>query len=146
MSLSLSARYHRPSRDIVFRNITTGGGYGVTIGSETSGDVINVTFEDINVSAVALLLHSAALLQHCAAAAAIHNPARILAVANEWASKLLHLDCAVCMRSGESSNGWHPYQVPARTWRHHHQHHLSQHRDEQCAAVHPRRRRWLRLQ
>lgn len=43
-------RYHRPSRDIIFRNITTGGGYGVTIGSETSGDVINVTFENINVS------------------------------------------------------------------------------------------------
>ena len=43
-------RYHRPSRDIVFRNITTGGGYGLTIGSETSGDVINVTFENINVS------------------------------------------------------------------------------------------------
>ena len=40
-------RYATPSRDIIFRNITTGGGYGITIGSETSGGVINVTFEDI---------------------------------------------------------------------------------------------------
>ena len=38
-------RYNRPSRDIVFRNITTGGGYGITIGSEVSGGVENVTFE-----------------------------------------------------------------------------------------------------
>jgi polygalacturonase len=43
-------RYNRPSRDIVWRNITTGGGYGLTIGSETSGGVINVTFEDIVVN------------------------------------------------------------------------------------------------
>jgi polygalacturonase len=38
-------RYNRPSRDIIFRNITTGGGYGITIGSEVSGGVENVTFE-----------------------------------------------------------------------------------------------------
>lgn len=38
-------RYNRPSRDIIFRNITTGGGYGITIGSEISGGVENVTFE-----------------------------------------------------------------------------------------------------
>ena len=37
-------RYNRPSRDILFRNITTGGGYGISIGSEVSGGIINVTF------------------------------------------------------------------------------------------------------
>lgn len=42
-------RYNRPSRDILFRNITTGGGYGITIGSEVPGGVENVTFEDITV-------------------------------------------------------------------------------------------------
>ena len=40
-------RYNRPSRDILFRNITTGGGYGISIGSEVSGGIINVTFEDM---------------------------------------------------------------------------------------------------
>ena len=43
-------RYNRPSRDIIFRNITTGGGYGLTIGSEVSGGVANVTFQDITVN------------------------------------------------------------------------------------------------
>jgi polygalacturonase len=42
-------RYNRPSRDIIFRNITTGQGYGITIGSEVSGGVENVTFENITV-------------------------------------------------------------------------------------------------
>ena len=42
-------QYNRPSRDIIFRNITTGNGYGLTIGSEVSGGVDNVTFEDITV-------------------------------------------------------------------------------------------------
>jgi polygalacturonase len=42
-------RYNRPSRDILFRNITTGGGYGITIGSEVSGGISNVTFENITV-------------------------------------------------------------------------------------------------
>ena len=42
-------RYNRPSRDIVFRNISTGQGYGITIGSEVSGGIRNVTFEGITV-------------------------------------------------------------------------------------------------
>ena len=43
-------RFHRPSSNILFRNITTGGGYGLTIGSEVSGGVVNVTYEDIVVN------------------------------------------------------------------------------------------------
>ena len=40
-------RYGHPSRDIVFRNLTIGAGHGISIGSETSGDVYNVTFENM---------------------------------------------------------------------------------------------------
>eukprot|EP00936_MAST-01D_sp_MAST-1D-sp1_P000926 g926.t1 len=36
-----------PARDIVFRRNMIGTGHGITIGSETSGSVFNVTFEDI---------------------------------------------------------------------------------------------------
>jgi polygalacturonase len=41
--------YDRPTRDVLVRNVTFGAGYGVTIGSETSGSIINVTFEDLHV-------------------------------------------------------------------------------------------------
>ena len=40
-------QYGQPSRDIVFRNLTIGAGHGISIGSETSGDVYNVTFENL---------------------------------------------------------------------------------------------------
>jgi len=39
--------YGRPSKDIIFRRIYVGTGHGITIGSEMSGGVFNVTFEDI---------------------------------------------------------------------------------------------------
>lgn len=42
--------YGRPSKDIVFRNITVGTGHGISVGSEMSGGVQNVTFEDIVMS------------------------------------------------------------------------------------------------
>ena len=40
-------RYGRPSRDILFRNLTIGSGHGISVGSETSGSVFNVTFDNI---------------------------------------------------------------------------------------------------
>ena len=42
--------YAHPSRDIVFRNNRIGSGHGITIGSETSGSVFNVTFENIDMT------------------------------------------------------------------------------------------------
>merc|ERR1712194_315025 len=39
--------YGRPSRNIVFRNVTIGAGHGVTVGSEMSAGIYNVTFEHI---------------------------------------------------------------------------------------------------
>lgn len=39
--------YGRPAKDIVFRNNVIGTGHGITIGSEMSGGVQNVTFENI---------------------------------------------------------------------------------------------------
>lgn len=39
--------YGRPSANILFRNITIGKGHGISIGSETSGGVSNVTFDTI---------------------------------------------------------------------------------------------------
>ena len=41
-------QYNRPSKDIIFRNITIGHGHGISVGSDTSGGVSNVTFENIN--------------------------------------------------------------------------------------------------
>eukprot|EP01043_Picozoa_sp_COSAG02_P012034 COSAG02_NODE_456_length_21968_cov_13.528145_4_plen_423_part_00 len=41
--------YNRSTRDVIVRNVTIAAGYGLAIGSETSGGVINVTFEDITV-------------------------------------------------------------------------------------------------
>ena len=46
----LGRQYGRPSRDIVFRDVRVGGGHGITIGSETSGGVHNVTFERISLN------------------------------------------------------------------------------------------------
>lgn len=40
-------KYGRPSENIIFRRNTIGTGHGITIGSEMSGSVRNVTFEDI---------------------------------------------------------------------------------------------------
>ena len=40
-------KYGRPSRDIIVRNCEIAAGAGPTIGSEMSGGVYNVTFEDI---------------------------------------------------------------------------------------------------
>lgn len=40
--------YARPSRDIVFRNLTIGSGHGISIGSETSGSASNITFERLH--------------------------------------------------------------------------------------------------
>eukprot|EP00051_Salpingoeca_urceolata_P020689 m.313611 g.313611 ORF g.313611 m.313611 type:complete len:427 (-) comp19664_c0_seq11:3147-4427(-) len=39
--------YNRPSRDVVFRRIVVGHGHGLSIGSEMSGSIYNITFEDI---------------------------------------------------------------------------------------------------
>jgi len=39
--------YNHPSRDIMFRNIEIGAGHGISLGSETSGSIVNVTFENI---------------------------------------------------------------------------------------------------
>ena len=41
--------YNRSTRNVIVRNVTVAAGYGLAIGSETSGGVINVTFEDITV-------------------------------------------------------------------------------------------------
>ena len=40
-------QYGRPAKNILFRRNTVGRGHGITIGSEMSGGVSNVTFEDI---------------------------------------------------------------------------------------------------
>eukprot|EP00039_Didymoeca_costata_P001511 m.53034 g.53034 ORF g.53034 m.53034 type:complete len:429 (+) comp10836_c1_seq2:109-1395(+) len=40
----------RPSKNIIFRNNLIGTGHGITIGSETSGGVQNVTFENITMN------------------------------------------------------------------------------------------------
>jgi hypothetical protein len=40
-------RFARPAKNILFRRNIIGTGHGITIGSETSGGVSNVTFEDI---------------------------------------------------------------------------------------------------
>lgn len=39
--------YGRPARDILFRNNVIGRGHGITVGSEMSGNVTNVTFDNI---------------------------------------------------------------------------------------------------
>ncbi len=41
-------QYARPSKNIMFRNIIVGSGHGISIGSESSGGVYNVTFENIS--------------------------------------------------------------------------------------------------
>ena len=43
----LGRTFGQPSRNIVFRRNTIGTGHGITIGSEMSAGVVNVTFEDI---------------------------------------------------------------------------------------------------
>ena len=43
-------KYGRPSKNIIFRNISVGNGHGISIGSESSGGVYNITFEDIRMS------------------------------------------------------------------------------------------------
>ena len=43
-------QFGRPSRDILFRNNVIGRGHGITVGSETSGGVFNVTFENISMA------------------------------------------------------------------------------------------------
>ena len=43
----LGRAFGEPSRDIVFRRNTIGTGHGITVGSEMSAGVANVTFEDI---------------------------------------------------------------------------------------------------
>ena len=40
--------YDRPSQDILFRNIEIGSGHGISVGSETSGGMRNITFQNIN--------------------------------------------------------------------------------------------------
>lgn len=42
--------YGRASKDIVFRNNVIGTGHGITIGSEMSGGIRNVTFENITMA------------------------------------------------------------------------------------------------
>jgi polygalacturonase len=39
--------FGRPSANVMFRRNVIGTGHGITVGSETSGGVSNVTFEDI---------------------------------------------------------------------------------------------------
>jgi polygalacturonase len=39
--------YNKPSRDIIYRNNVIEAGHGISIGSETSGGIYNVTFENI---------------------------------------------------------------------------------------------------
>lgn len=40
--------YNQPSRDIIYRNNVIEQGHGISIGSETSGSIFNVTFENIS--------------------------------------------------------------------------------------------------
>ena len=40
--------YGRPSKNIIFRNLDIGSGHGITIGSEMSGGVYNITFQNIS--------------------------------------------------------------------------------------------------
>ena len=42
--------YAHPSRDILIRNITVTAGHGISVGSETSGSIFNVTFENLRLS------------------------------------------------------------------------------------------------
>jgi polygalacturonase len=42
--------FGRPARDILFRNNVIGRGHGITVGSETSGGVYNVTFDNITMA------------------------------------------------------------------------------------------------
>ena len=42
--------FGRPARDILFRNNVIGRGHGITVGSETSGSVFNVTFDNITMA------------------------------------------------------------------------------------------------
>jgi polygalacturonase len=42
--------FGRPARDILFRNNVIGRGHGITVGSETSADVYNVTFDNITMT------------------------------------------------------------------------------------------------
>lgn len=43
-------KFGRPSRDIVFRDNVIGHGHGITIGSEMSGGIFNVTFDNITMN------------------------------------------------------------------------------------------------
>lgn len=40
--------YSHPSRDLLFRNLSIGAGHGISVGSESSGSVYNVTFDNLS--------------------------------------------------------------------------------------------------
>ena len=46
-------RFGHPSRNLLFRNLSIGSGHGISIGSESSGDVFNVTFDGLRLSGTA---------------------------------------------------------------------------------------------
>merc|ERR1712194_446279 len=46
----LGRAYATPSQDIIFRRLKIGAGHGISVGSETSGGVRNVTFQDISMT------------------------------------------------------------------------------------------------
>ena len=54
---ALGRAYARPSRDIIFRNSYIGRGGGLTIGSEGSGSVFNITYENLVLNGTSAGIH-----------------------------------------------------------------------------------------
>ena len=54
---AIGRNYGRPTRDVIFRNNTLGRGGGLTIGSEGSGGVYNVSYENLTLNGTSVAVH-----------------------------------------------------------------------------------------
>lgn len=54
---AIGRNYGRPTRDVIFRNNSLGRGGGLTIGSEGSGGVYNVSYENLTLNGTSVAVH-----------------------------------------------------------------------------------------
>jgi hypothetical protein len=123
-------RYGRPTRDVLVRNVTIDSGYGMAIGSETSGSIINVY---------------AATSPTASLSAAPPSGRR-----QHWASHILAPPTYIILWMGDRCSQdirryhspprdrGHPYQVQPRARRDYREYHMAQSPPERYAAVHTR--------